>query len=1092
MTSNRRFALSALPALVVLGAVAAFQSVPAQVVTLTRDGNPEATIVVPDPASPAADGRELPAATARTAAEELQKYIARASGAELPIVAASQAPSEGTLVLVGRSALTDKFGLFTPTESEGVRIKTFPRGLALLGEIAPRGTNNSPYPEDRGTLNATYIFLEKHLGYRFYFQRGPDAELGRVSPHRPTITVGPIDYESAPFFPYRQIVPYSGTGDWKAATRPGKATGFSCNHTHMGWNSLYQESHPEYFSLLADGSRDFRFLCYGNPEVLERELEHIDTYYRTGQQTGGKPGPKYIPVEPDDNWVECRDDFCRALIEPDRGRFAKHSRLWWDHYIRELGLAVKQRWPDKRVAALAYQGRIWPGNLDLPDNVDVQVCVHNAPLNFYKEPAARREIGELLGAWSKKLGGDRSRLYIWDYTCYPQYWSCAPTLYPNTLQQFLRENRDRIGGVFLNGGEEIIQADHYMVAVTFALLWDPDLDVDAHLRDYCRNFFGPGADAMERLYRLLFQRYEQVHWPKWTSSGYSAYVPPTWFYGLTYTPEVVEEAEQLLCEAQAAVGDLPGGRAAEFVGEGWFIRRNAADTARPFEVVMEAGDQPVRFPTVRWADGRLLYRDTLVRGQKLVVQPGPRARLLPAMPTLPREVIPSDRRLAGGLKAFSQKYVVHTARSLRIPAFPGAEFRVTITGKAADGANSFLAVQWSTGKWTYLLQNRFDGEPRTVSQVITAPPGTRFLYHVYVYRGNQKGTVWYGDLSVRREFPPTATNLPPEGKDVTALIDGDAPVVPAHTSYLFHLFSDTAGPGVVRDALDLHVGADDDTGETTPDSGDGTEGGKLLSVSVEPQGAASGDAPRVEPTLYQRRVAWMRDGWENFHPQESMYRSHDGFLVAARVAHKWVNRTPEYRVPRVELPPKPDLADPAWTKAPATTLVRGRSKASVPVDNLGFDPGTGPTEIRILQDETAIYAAFHCIQPEAPNEEDSVTLKLYNSNDIRNAPPIAVTCRPGKTPETDAAGITSETVSGAGWWAVFVTIPRSSAPGLGAEHRADLLRTRKGRAYVWSPPINAPWTDMPMARRGRIVFGKTNGLVETNKVTDLNGKGASR
>ena len=103
MTSNRRFALSALPALVVLGAVAAFQSVPAQVVTLTRDGNPEATIVVPDPASPAADGRELPAATARTAAEELQKYIARASGAELPIVAASQAPSEGTLVLVGRA-----------------------------------------------------------------------------------------------------------------------------------------------------------------------------------------------------------------------------------------------------------------------------------------------------------------------------------------------------------------------------------------------------------------------------------------------------------------------------------------------------------------------------------------------------------------------------------------------------------------------------------------------------------------------------------------------------------------------------------------------------------------------------------------------------------------------------------------------------------------------------------------------------------------------------------------------------------------------------------------------------------------------------
>ena len=98
-------------------------------------------------------------------------------------------------------------------------------------------------------------------------------------------------------------------------------------------------------------------------------------------------------------------------------------------------------------------------------------------------------------------------------------------------------------------------------------------------------------------------------------------------------------------------------------------------------------------------------------------------------------------------------------------------------------------------------------------------------------------------------------------------------------------------------------------------------------------------------------------------------------------------------------------------------------------------------------------------------------MKLYS--DIRKKPPISMTCRPGKAPETDAVGITSKTVSGPGWWAVFVTIPKSAAPGLEAEHHehhADLLRTRKGRSYVWSPPLAAPWTDMPMQRRGRIVF----------------------
>ena len=381
-------------------AIAAACHAGAAQVTLVRDGRAAATIVVADPVpgKRAADGRELPPVTARNAAEELRKYIARASGAELPIVAASKAPREGTLVLVGRSPLTERFGIAAPAESEGVRIRTFGRGLAIVGEIAPKSTNNRPYAHDRGTLNAAYLFLEKHIGYRFYFQRGPDPALGIVVPRLPTITVGPIDTTSAPFFPYRAIVPYTGTGNWKAATRPGQATGFSCNHTHYGWNGLYQKSHPEYFSLQANGERDFRFLCYANPEVLKRELEHTETYYRTGQRVGGNPGQKYIPVEPADNWAECQDRRCQALIEPSRGRYAKHSRLWWDHYIRRLGLAVKQRWPDKRVAALAYQGRIWPGKLDLPDNVDVMACIHNAPLNFYKEPSARKEIRKLLGA----------------------------------------------------------------------------------------------------------------------------------------------------------------------------------------------------------------------------------------------------------------------------------------------------------------------------------------------------------------------------------------------------------------------------------------------------------------------------------------------------------------------------------------------------------------------------------------------------------------------------------------------------------------------------------------------------------------------
>ena len=50
----------------------------------------------------------------------------------------AQAPAEGALVLVGASALTRSWGIDAGTlKSEGFRIKTAPRGVAIVGEVAP-------------------------------------------------------------------------------------------------------------------------------------------------------------------------------------------------------------------------------------------------------------------------------------------------------------------------------------------------------------------------------------------------------------------------------------------------------------------------------------------------------------------------------------------------------------------------------------------------------------------------------------------------------------------------------------------------------------------------------------------------------------------------------------------------------------------------------------------------------------------------------------------------------------------------------------------------------------------------------------------
>ena len=52
--------------------------------------------------------------------------------------------------------------------------------------------------------------------------------------------------------------------------------------------------------------------------------------------------------------------------------------------------------------------------------------------------------------------------------------------------------------------------------------------------------------------------------------------------------------------------------------------RTSIAVGERIQLVLEATDQAVRWPTVKWAGGQVVYRGTLVRGQKLVLRPGPK------------------------------------------------------------------------------------------------------------------------------------------------------------------------------------------------------------------------------------------------------------------------------------------------------------------------------------------------------------------------------------------------------------------------------------------------------------------------------------
>lgn len=537
-------------------------------IRLVDDGKPAATIVIADrpvdvPLRIKANkyNPELEQDiqhTQKYAAEELQRYLQKATGAQLAIAPAGKAPKEGVVVLVGRSALSDSLGLKPSGDPEGFRIVAFEkgglRGIAILGEIAPEGTHGRAAPIDRGTLHGVYRLLDD-LGFRFYFyEEGEPEELGVVIPSMKTVALPEdLSIEDAPDFQNRTGFV---TGTWAnpdhilRVNRIGSSTGFYANHTDQAWGRDFRKKHPTAFLLHEDGTRDHEQPCYSDPETMKIRLDLLEGFYRDGSWAGGhrKPRPKVIPFVIIDNYhTPCRCRRCMADYRPEWGRYGRISEIIFEHTV-ELAEHARKRWPDKRINTLAYSHYMLPPTMDIPDNVDIRVAMMwSTKIN--KEPYWYARNLRLLKDWSKKVDGERARLSCWAYGCWPG--GNKPYLFPHTQKRWLTEVKDLINGEFINSGQPT-PVGYYMNYVWTRLLWDTDTDVDALLDDHCSRFFGPAAGPMKAFYTLLIDRWENVQWsveiPTW-------YIPDDLYYGETYTAPVLAQLRKHLADAKRAAGE---------------------------------------------------------------------------------------------------------------------------------------------------------------------------------------------------------------------------------------------------------------------------------------------------------------------------------------------------------------------------------------------------------------------------------------------------------------------------------------------------------------------------------------------------------
>lgn len=506
---------------------ALMSSVPAEALTLAKDGRARAVILLAEKPSPAA----------REAARVLQEHLRQISGAELPVMPESEVAGEPSperaWVLVGEGRLTKERGFEVGDLGPGgLRLEARGDVLALLGP-----DERTPSDPD-GTLHAATAFLEEKLGVRYLWP----GESGKVVPKRRTIEVAAFRLAATPPLAQRRIrnAGYgagvqtgldrlgftaeefrrrrtdaartaSASPDWFRWHKLGGTLGLASGHAFGRYWEKYGKTHPEWFALQPNGSRDQSRnpgrarLCVSNPELIaaiaSEKIAELDA----------NPGLRGVSIAPNDggHTTFCGCPRCEALdardgleitLEDFSGwtkREYRHAALtdrmiyFWNAIAEKVAAAR----PGKLLVVDAYGAYASPPVLRKPHP---NLVVRFVPMSYLDE-AGRRSALRSWEEWSRTAG----RIFYRPNLLLAGRSGAAYVFAGRFAEDFRVMARGGMMGTDFDSVQHhwATQGLNYYAAAR--LNWDPGQDAAAIIDDYCRAGFGPAAGPVRRYFSRL-------------------------------------------------------------------------------------------------------------------------------------------------------------------------------------------------------------------------------------------------------------------------------------------------------------------------------------------------------------------------------------------------------------------------------------------------------------------------------------------------------------------------------------------------------------------------------------------------------------
>lgn len=547
------------------GAFAALAGLqPAWPIVLVRDGEPRAVIVVSKDAYAAHPWRPAPgpspaaSAKVRLAAEELQRYVARMSGATLPIVADGSPGAAGTSrILVGVGVAVEALGVdvprgLTPERRDEGYVIDARRDVLVLA-----GNDEGPY---QGTFFAVADFLERE-GVRWFM---PGA-FGEIVPRNPTISIESFHVSEKPAFILR-----AWDGNLAPELRDDEAMWRLRNRLTLDADAILalptdaslrnylpaQDQavvHPEWFARRADGSTDPYLPNLASPEAASIVAEKVKAKIRVERATN--PQFNSLGIAPDDGLpVDLRAQSAAAslgftsLLGREGIPGEREISEEWFTFVNRVAEEVTREFPGFILTTNGYANRSLPpeGVTLHPGLAIMYAAIWADLLHAYDDPRSWQQ--EVHGTLVRRWAALNPRVFEYRYD-HPMLVNALTPL-PVT-RRIVRDTRlARRWGV---AGFHDEQSFSWMANGILAyylrarMYWDPDADATSIADDFYARWYGPAAPHARAFWDALEDAIEGTR-----LLGHEDRILP-----YVYTPRLLERLEGAERAAEAAATAEP-------------------------------------------------------------------------------------------------------------------------------------------------------------------------------------------------------------------------------------------------------------------------------------------------------------------------------------------------------------------------------------------------------------------------------------------------------------------------------------------------------------------------------------------------------